>query len=483
MIYTNDPQAIRDAKKDVDDAKLEIQKQSIQDQIDALDDEIDRYNDLIDQINKAADDQIDALEKIKNKWQEVIDQQEYAKNISLLTGEFGTDAITKILTGNDDDLLAQWKDNYINTLAGIDMESQGYIGNMTEQIASLYGVDLSPLQSQFMGVSDSVNGMTDALGQAANAIGIGNVTDNTANPAAPEGTNAPSTSTEPSLESAIVNETETAMNAFDQHTDKLTNEVIPAIQAAAQEMNAFNESADMDIEKTITIHYETTGEKPSGDGGNISVGKSHAVGKAHVEGTAKVSGDWSVQSDEKKALVGEVGRELIVRNGKFFTVGDNGAEMFDIKKGDIVFNHEQTEELLKNGYISGHGKAYADGTVGGGKFLGTDGHILRPLQPGDQGWDLLQKCQPLVDKILSGQMDIVSNAVFEHQKQMEQIVKEITNNTAINNISNTKNVQPVVNQEIHVTLPNMTNSTSAEKLLNDLQLIGIKKYQKFDSRH
>ncbi len=131
MIYTSDPQAIRDAKKDVDDAKLEIQKQSIQDQIDALDDEIDRYNDLIDQINKAADDQNDALEKIKNKWQEVIDQQEYAKNVSLLTGEFGTSAITKILTGNDDDLLAQWKNNYITTLAGIDMESQGYIGSMT----------------------------------------------------------------------------------------------------------------------------------------------------------------------------------------------------------------------------------------------------------------------------------------------------------------------------------------------------------------
>ncbi|MDE7415743.1 MAG: hypothetical protein K2N44_05405 [Lachnospiraceae bacterium] len=461
--YTNDPQAIRDAKKDVDDAKLEIQKQSIQDQIDALDDEIDRYNDLIDQINKAADDQIDALEKIKNKWQEVIDQQEYAKNVSLLTGEFGTSAITKILTGNDDDLLAQWKNNYINTLAGIDMESQGYIGNMTKQIASLYGVDLSPLQSQFMGVKDSVDGMTDALGQAANALGIGNVANNTENPATPEGTTAPPTNTEPSLESAIKNETETAMDAFDQHTDKLTNEVIPAIQAATEEMNAFNESADMDIEKTITIHYETTGEKPS-DGGNI------AVGKAHVEGTAKVSGDWSVQSDEKKALVGEVGRELIVRNGKFFTVGENGAEMFDIKKGDIVFNHEQTEELLKNGYISGHGKAYADGTVGGGKFLSSDGHILRSLQPGDPGWDFLQKCQPLVDKILSGQMDIVSNAVFDHQKQMEKIVKEITNNTAINNLSNTRNIQPSVNiGDIHVTCPGVTDQQVANRLGNVIE--------------
>ena len=166
MIYTSDPTAIRDAKKDVDDAKLEIQKQSIQDQIDALDDEIDRYNDLIDQINKAADERIDALEREKNKWQEVIDQQEYAQNLLLLTGEFGADAITKILTGNDDDLLEQWKNSYINTLTDIDMESQGHIGNMTEQIASLYDVDLSSLQDQFQGVSDSVSGMTDALSEA-----------------------------------------------------------------------------------------------------------------------------------------------------------------------------------------------------------------------------------------------------------------------------------------------------------------------------
>ena len=127
MVYTSDPEAIRDAQEGVDDAKLEIQKQSIQDQIDALDDEIDRYNDLIDQINKAADTQIDALEQIKNKWREVIDQQEHAKNISLLTGEFGIDAVTKILTGNDDDLLAQWKNNYITALASIDMESQGLL--------------------------------------------------------------------------------------------------------------------------------------------------------------------------------------------------------------------------------------------------------------------------------------------------------------------------------------------------------------------
>ena len=461
MIYTNDSEAIRDAKRDVDDAKLEIQKQSIQDQINAIDKEIDRYNDLIDQINKAADAQIDALERIKNKWQEAIDVQKYAENVSLLTGEFGDNAIEKILSGNDDDLLAQWKNSYITTLAEIDKESQGYIGNMTQQMASLYGIDLSPLQNQFQGVKESVDVVTEALGATAEAIGASTSRNNdtTKKSAQRDVGNNKGTS----LESAIQNETQTAIDAFNQHTDKITNEVIPAIHSATDEMNAFNAAADVDIEKTITIHYETTGN-PGGVSGN-----------AHVEGTAKVNGDWEVQSNEKHALVGEIGRELIVRNGKYFTVGDNGAEMFKIQKGDIVFNHEQTEALLKNGHISGHGKAYADGTVGGGKVITADGTILYPLQPGDRAWEVQKAFEPFINKIISGEMELVNTAMFEHQKQMEEMAKQISYVSSITN--NNRNVQQPIHNEIHVTLPNVTNATSAESLLRDLESIGRKKYQ------
>lgn len=79
--------------------------------------------------------------------------------------------------------------------------------------------------------------------------------------------------------------------------------------------------------------------------------------KGRFNGTANASGNWSVQKSEN-SLVGELGREIIVRNGKFFTVGDNGAEFAHIQKGDIIFNHRQSEELLKNGYVtSGGGRA------------------------------------------------------------------------------------------------------------------------------
>ena len=211
--------------------------------------------------------------------------------------------------------------------------------------------------------------------------------------------------------------------------------------------------------------------------------KKNILGNAHAEGTTKVSGDWSVQSDEKKALVGELGRELIVRQGKFFTVGNNGAEMTDIKKGDIVFNHEQTEELLKNGHISGHGKAYADGTVGGGKFLSSDGHILRPLQEGDRGWDLMQKFQPLVDKMLKGETDIISNAVFDHQKHMEKIVNQLTTTNVVTN--NTKNIQPSVNVgDIHITCPGVTSEEVAKQLSRELNRVfnGLSNYADQQSR-
>ncbi len=40
-----------------------------------------------------------------------------------------------------------------------------------------------------------------------------------------------------------------------------------------------------------------------------------------------------------------------------------GAHLEHLKKGDIVFNASQTKALLEHGRISGHARAYADGTL------------------------------------------------------------------------------------------------------------------------
>lgn len=114
------------------------------------------------------------------------------------------------------------------------------------------------------------------------------------------------------------------------------------------------------IERTITYKYKTEGDVPE------------AYGTANANGTtgrAYSRGNWGIKGSGT-ALGGELGRELVVRDGRFFTIGDNGAEFFHYKKNDIIFNAAQTESLFKYGGIKGAkprgtmlatGTAFADG--------------------------------------------------------------------------------------------------------------------------
>ena len=103
-------------------------------------------------------------------------------------------------------------------------------------------------------------------------------------------------------------------------------------------------------------------------GANIfGFGKHKVNGTAHSLGTAYASGNWGAK-ESSTSLVGELGTEIVVdpATSTWRTIGDNGAEFVNIKKGQIVFNHRQSEELLKNGYVtSGGGR----GKLQGGAFV------------------------------------------------------------------------------------------------------------------
>lgn len=68
------------------------------------------------------------------------------------------------------------------------------------------------------------------------------------------------------------------------------------------------------------------------------------------------------------SLVNEVGinghSESIVRDG-VWSLLPGGAHIENLKKGDIIFSATQTDALLKHGAITGHARAYAQGTVSG----------------------------------------------------------------------------------------------------------------------
>lgn len=74
--------------------------------------------------------------------------------------------------------------------------------------------------------------------------------------------------------------------------------------------------------------------------------------------------DVSIRKNEK-ALVNELGEEGLVRNGKLIPIR-GGTQFLNLRRGDIIFNHRQMEQLRKNGYTTGRGKligAHGKGTV------------------------------------------------------------------------------------------------------------------------
>ena len=122
------------------------------------------------------------------------------------------------------------------------------------------------------------------------------------------------------------------------------------------------------------VHYYATGLGSLPSGYELGVinrevhyyktGDIDLNGTAHASGTAKAGGDWGTAKGGK-TLVGEEGTEIIVNphTGRWYTVGENGAQFVDVPEGAIVFNHIQTKSLLENGYVSGRAHALVSGTA------------------------------------------------------------------------------------------------------------------------
>jgi TP901 family phage tail tape measure protein len=106
-------------------------------------------------------------------------------------------------------------------------------------------------------------------------------------------------------------------------------------------------------------------------------GGNDVNGTANASGNAYAGGKWGAPKTEE-ALTGELGPELRVRGNKWELLGENGAEFNKVKRGDIIFNHEQTKQLLKHGHITGRGKmkggAFAGGTAYAGIHTWTGGY-------------------------------------------------------------------------------------------------------------
>lgn len=108
--------------------------------------------------------------------------------------------------------------------------------------------------------------------------------------------------------------------------------------------------------------------------------------RALAFGSLAYAGGKDIGADKTStSLIGELGPEMRIPAGtnRWELIGQHGAEFTKIRRGDIIFNHQQTKSLLKSGKTNGrarvhggssafaHGTALARGTSGTAYASGT----------------------------------------------------------------------------------------------------------------
>lgn len=137
------------------------------------------------------------------------------------------------------------------------------------------------------------------------------------------------------------------------------------VEAAKSAINGLHDKS-----VKVSVNYSQSGSKPSKAYGTFARG-TMAWSTAYARGTANALAGGNIGAKTSgKTLVGELGAEAIIpkNSQRMYLLGTTGPEFADIHSGDIVFNHQQTADLLANGHTSTRAKvqggmsAFAHGT-------------------------------------------------------------------------------------------------------------------------
>ena len=180
MVWAADDSAIKEANQNIDDAQaavdkaerdiqiadLQMQIDLIQDGIDALEDQKAQLEALADESDAFFDKKITDIQEYQNEWQKVLEIEERSIAIENLKSMFGEDAVAQILAHNTS-LLSVWKQTCIDTMAAIDLATNGSVGAITKQWGELAGVSVN------MDNAMQLSGLSmEELTKKANMLGI-----------------------------------------------------------------------------------------------------------------------------------------------------------------------------------------------------------------------------------------------------------------------------------------------------------------------
>lgn len=251
-------------------------------------------------------------------------------------------------------------------------------------------------QEKLAGTNDAVGNVSTKYGEASTAAGD-------ASTAIANAESANQDNIKKTGDAAGVAKKKIADMARGEHKIKVNANTKPAIMAANQ--------AVKDIEAksaTVTVTYRSkmtevekqnlriqAGEgmpEPPKKGGLWNTVKSW-FGGGKYQGTVNDLGPAYAQGT--KTLVGELGPELAVYDNAYHLLGRNGAELVDIPDDAIIFNHKQTEGILKGQANNGRGKtvngqpAFATGNVSGPAYAGGLSGAIAAIDREIMAWKAL----------------------------------------------------------------------------------------------
>lgn len=250
---------------------------------------------------------------------------------------------------------------------------------------------------------EKLAGTNDAVGNVSTKYGEASTAANNASTAIANAESANQTNIKKTGDAAGIAKKRIADMARGEHKIKVNANTKPAIMAANQ---AVKDIEAKSATVTVTYRSEMTGvekqnlriqagegmPEPPKKGGLWNTVKSW-FGGGKYQGTVNDLGPAYAQGT--KTLVGELGPELAVYDNAYHLLGRNGAELVDIPDDAIIFNHKQTEGILKGQANNGRGKtvngqpAFATGNVSGPAYAGGLSGAIAAIDREIMAWKAL----------------------------------------------------------------------------------------------
>lgn len=267
------------------------------------------------------------------------------------------------------------------------------------------------------------------------------------------------------------------------------NEFKGVIEEAANHVKSISDGLDeidgKEVECTITVTVNMNGSLPAFASGTV-------LGNMQIEsatynakyGKAFASGTIGLKHDEKNALRSEYGQPELTVYPNGTTELTTSPVMSDLPKGTVIYNEDQTKKIMDN-KSNPVGNAHKEGTfISPLEYI----HMLQqrsiakcaqtdPNFSVKEAYERLQKINANLEHSLE-ELTQPTHIIADNMKRMIETDSNGGNAGNVNNVTNNRNVQqPIVNQNVTINCPNVTNDSGIEYVQKELEHLSLKAYQ------